>query len=80
MQKRHVYVIHIQYAANCLYAEIRQSLKQENQKSPETREKVTNMYHTKAMPKNAQTTELLHSFHMLAKSCSKFPKPGFNSM
>ena len=80
MQKRHVYVIHIKYAANCFYAEIRQSLKQENQKSPETREIVTNMYQTKAMTKNVQTTELLHSFHTLAKSCSKFPKPGFNSM
>ena len=33
----------------------------------------------KAMPKNVQTTEKLHSFHMLAKSCSKFSKPGFNT-
>ena len=32
----------------------------------------------KAMPKNAQTAAQLHSFHMLAKSCSKFSKPGFN--
>ena len=71
MQKRHVYVIHIKYAANCFYAEIRQSLKQENQKSPETREKVTNMYQTKAMTKNVQTTEQLSSFHMLARLCSK---------
>ena len=33
----------------------------------------------KAMPKNAQTTTQLHSSHMLAKWCSKFSKPGFNS-
>ena len=31
------------------------------------------------MPKNAQTTAQLYSSHMLAKKCSKFPKPGFNS-
>ena len=33
----------------------------------------------KAMPKNAQTTTQLHSSHMLAKQCSKFSKPSFNS-
>ena len=33
----------------------------------------------KAMPKNVQTTARLHSSHTLAKSCSKFSKPGFNS-
>ena len=33
----------------------------------------------KAMPKNVQTTAQLHSSHMLAKSWSKFSKPGFNS-
>ena len=33
----------------------------------------------KAMPKNAQTTAQLYSSHMLAKWCSKFSKPGFNS-
>ena len=33
----------------------------------------------KAMPKNAQTTAQLHSSHTLAKQCSKFSKPGFNS-
>ena len=32
------------------------------------------------MPKNAQTTAQLHSSHMLVKWCSKFSKPGFNSM
>ena len=32
-----------------------------------------------AMPKNVQTTTWLHSFHMLAKSCSKSFKLGFNS-
>ena len=32
-----------------------------------------------AMPKNAQTTTQLHSSHTLAKKCSKFSKPGFNS-
>ena len=31
------------------------------------------------MPKNVQTTIQLHSFHMLAKKCSKFSKLGFNS-
>ena len=34
----------------------------------------------KAMPKNAQTTAQLHSFHTLTKPCSKFSTPGFNSM
>ena len=34
----------------------------------------------KAMPQNAQTTAQLHSSHTLAKSCSKFSTPGFNSM
>ena len=33
----------------------------------------------KTMPKNVQTTTQLHSSHMLAKQCSKFSKPGFNS-
>ena len=32
------------------------------------------------MLKNVQTTEQLHSFHMLARKCSKFFKLGFNSM
>ena len=34
----------------------------------------------KAMPKNAQTIAQLHSSHTLAKECSKFSKPGFNSI
>ena len=34
----------------------------------------------RAMPKNAQTTTQLHSFHMLASQSSKFSKQGFNSM
>ena len=34
----------------------------------------------KPMPKNAQTTAQLQSSHMLVKWCSKFSKPGFNSM
>ena len=34
----------------------------------------------KAMPENVQTTTQLHSSHMLAKQCSKFSKPGFNSI
>ena len=33
----------------------------------------------KAMPKNVQTTAQLHLSHTLAKECSKFSKPGFNS-
>ena len=33
----------------------------------------------KAMPKNAQTTAQLHSFHTLVRSCSKSFKLGFNS-
>ena len=33
----------------------------------------------KAMSKNAQTATQLHSSHTLAKECSKFSKPGFNS-
>ena len=32
------------------------------------------------MPKNLQTITQLHSFHMLARSCSKFSKLGPNSM
>ena len=32
------------------------------------------------MPKNAQITTQLHSSHTLVKQCSKFSKPGFNSM
>ena len=34
----------------------------------------------KAMPKNVQTTEQLHSSHTLVKQCSKFSKPGFSNM
>ena len=34
----------------------------------------------KAMPKNAQTISQLHSSHTLAKWCSKFSKPGYNTM
>ena len=34
----------------------------------------------KAMPKNVQTIAQLHSSHTLAKQCSKFSKPVFNSM
>ena len=34
----------------------------------------------KAMPKNIQTIAQLHSFHKLEKQCSKFSKPGFNSI
>ena len=37
-------------------------------------------FQRKAMPKNVQTTTQLHSSHMLAKECSKFSTPGFNSM
>ena len=33
----------------------------------------------KAMPKNVQTSAPLHSPQSLAKSSSKFSKPGFNS-
>ena len=33
----------------------------------------------KAMPKNVQTTEPLHSSHTHYKWCSKFSEPGFNS-
>ena len=32
------------------------------------------------MSQNVQTTSQLHSSHTLAKQCSKFSKPGFNSM
>ena len=34
----------------------------------------------KARSKNVQNTTKLHSFHMLAKYCSKFSKPGFNNI
>ena len=34
----------------------------------------------KAMPKKTQTNAQSHSSHLLAKSCPKFSRPGFNSM
>ena len=34
----------------------------------------------RVMPKNVQNTVQLHSFHMLARQCSKFFKLSFNSM
>ena len=34
----------------------------------------------RAMPKNIKTTTQLHSSHMLAKKCTKFSMPGFNSL
>ena len=34
----------------------------------------------KAIPKNAQTTAQLHSFHILARQCSKSFKLGFSNM
>ena len=37
-------------------------------------------FQRKSMPKNAQTTAQLHSFHTLVKYCSKFSKPGFSNM
>ena len=37
-------------------------------------------FQRKAMPKNVHTTTHLHSFHTLAKECSKFSKPDFNRM
>ena len=36
-------------------------------------------FQRKAMPKNVQTTIQLHSFHMLARLCSKSFKLGFSS-
>ena len=36
-------------------------------------------FQRKVVPKNVQTTTQLHSSHRLAKWCSKFSKPGFNS-
>ena len=35
---------------------------------------------SKATPKTVQTTTQLHSSHTLAKECSKFSKPDFNSI
>ena len=37
-------------------------------------------YQRRAMPRNVPTTIQLHSFHMLARLCSKFSKPGFSNM
>ena len=37
-------------------------------------------FQRKTKPKTAQTTIQFCSFHTLARLCSKFPKPGFNSM
>ena len=36
-------------------------------------------FQRKAMPKNAQTTALLHSSHTLVKQSSKFSKPSFSN-
>ena len=36
-------------------------------------------FQRRAMPKNGQTTAQLHLSHMLAKICSEFSKPRFNS-
>ena len=36
-------------------------------------------YQRRAIPKNVQTTAQLHSFHMLARSCSESSKLGFSS-
>ena len=33
-----------------------------------------------AIPNNVQTTAQLHSFHMIARKCSKSFKLGFNSL
>ena len=37
-------------------------------------------YQRKVMPNNVQTIAQLHSSHTLVKYCSKFSKPGFNSI
>ena len=37
-------------------------------------------FQRRAVPKNVQTTAQLYSSHTLTKKCSKFSKPGFNSM
>ena len=37
-------------------------------------------FQRRSMPKNVQTTTQLHSFYMLARSCTKFSKLSFNSM
>ena len=37
-------------------------------------------YQRRAKPKNVQTAAQLHSFHMLARQCSKAFKLGFNSL
>ena len=43
-------------------------------------QKVSFYSNLKAVPKNIPTTAQLHLFHMLARSCSKSSKLGFNSM
>ena len=40
----------------------------------------SSQFQRKTMQKNVQTTSRLHSFHKLTKKCSKFFKPGFNSI
>ena len=39
----------------------------------------SSQFQRKTVPKNVQTTAQLHPSHTLAKYCSKFSKPGFNS-
>ena len=39
----------------------------------------TSQFQTKVMQENVQTTAQLHSFHMLARKCSKSFELGFNS-
>ena len=43
-------------------------------------EKVSFLSKPRVMPNNIQTTTQLHSFHMLARQCSKAFNLGFNNM
>ena len=62
-----------------LWTSICQQIWKTQQWSEDWKRSVSFQSQRKVMPKNAQTTERLHSSHMLVKSCSKFSKTGFNS-
>ena len=62
-------------------AELFQILKDDDQQWPrDWKKSVFIPIPKRAMPKSIQTLPQLHSSHMLAKGCSKFPNLGFNIM
>ena len=50
----------------------------ENMENRTEKGKFSFQFQKRALPKNVQITPQLRTFHMVAKKCSKFSKPGFN--